>query len=189
MDKNNLIESEISSKEIIQAMKTNIYENNFKNNYQFISNDYLLNRPLLFSLIRKLSNKMCFKSQTYFLSVHYLDVLFSKNKKIDCNYKTLGLACLLLSAKYVENDPCIPNLPNFIKIYNMVVGTKNNISVTDLFYAEVLTCKMLGYKLNYFTIYDFDSFFFGHGIVKMEQLRELYNRNNSYYNNNLKLNQ
>ena len=85
----------------------------------------------------------------------------------------MGLACLLLSAKFIENDPFVPNLQNFIKVYNMVVGYRYIISVTDLFYAEVLTCKMLGYKLNYYTIYDFNSFFFGHGIIKMEQLRDL----------------
>ena len=79
----------------------------------------------------------------------------------DCNYKILGLACLLLAAKYVENDPCVPNLPSFIRVYNNIIGYKYIISVTDLFYAEVLACKMLSYKLNYYTIYDFDSFFSG----------------------------
>ena len=177
MDENHFYETEVSPKEILKIMKTNIYENNFKNTINYISSDYLLNRTYLFSLIRKISNKMGFKSQTYFLSIYYLDILFLKNKKIDCNYKTLGLACLLLSAKYIENDPRIPNLSAFIKAYNMVVGYKYFISVTDLFYAEVLTCKMLEYKLNYYTIYDFDSFFFGHGIIKMEQLRDLHNGN------------
>ena len=184
MDDNYLSETEISPKEIIKYMKTNIYNNHFKNSYQYISSDYILNRASLFSLIRKISNKMGFKSQTYFLSIYYLDILFSKNKKIECNYKTLGLACLLLSAKYIENDPYVPNLSSFIKVYNIVVGYKYIISVTDLFYAEVLTCKMLGYKLNYYTIYDFDSFFFGHGIIKMEQIRDLNNGNLAKNKNN-----
>ena len=143
MDENHLYEDEISPKEVLKLMKTNIYDNFFKNSYFFISTDYIISRPSLFSLIRKISNKMGFKSQTYFLSIYYLDILFLKNKKIDCNFKTLGLACLLLSAKYVENDPCVPNLATFIRVYNNVVGFKYIISVTDLFYAEVLTCKML----------------------------------------------
>ena len=175
MDENHFYETEVSPKEILKIMKTNIYKNNSKNMTNYISNDYILNRTSLFSLIRKISNKMGFKSQTYFLSIYYLDILFLKNKKIDCNYKTLGLACLLLSAKYIENDPRIPNLSTFIKAYNVVVGYKHFISVTDLFYAEVLTCKMIEYKLNYYTIYDFNSFFFGHGIIKMEQLRDINN--------------
>ena len=188
MAENHFYETEISPKEILKIMKTNIYENNFKNTINYISSDYLLNRTYLFSLIRKISNKMGFKSQTYFLSIYYLDILFLKNKKIDCNYKTLGLACLLLSAKYIENDPRIPNLSAFIKAYNMVVGYKYFISVTDLFYAEVLTCKMLEYKLNYYTIYDFDSFFFGHGIIKMEQLRDINNGNFNQNNNHFEIN-
>ena len=189
MDENHFYETEVSPIEILKIMKTNVYDNYFKNNYHFISSDYLLSRSLLFSLIRKISNKMCFKSQTYFLSIYYLDILFSKNKKIDCNYKILGLACLLLSEKYIENDPCVPNLSNFIKVYNNVVGYKYIISAADLFYAEVLTCKMLGYKLNYYTIYDFDSFFFGHGIIKIEQLRELNNGiYSNFLNNNFEIN-
>ena len=180
MDENQLYDAEVSPKEILRIMKTNVYNNYFKNSYHFISSEYLLSRSSLFSLIRKISNKLGFKSQTFFLSIYYLDILFSKNKKIDCNYKILGLACLLLSSKYVENDPCIPNLATFTKVYNNIVGYKYSISATDLFYAEVLTCKMLGYKLNYYTIYDFDSFFFGHGIIKIEQLREL---NNGIYSN------
>ena len=114
MEENHLYEIEISPKEIIKIMKSNIYDNFLKKSYHFISSDYLISRSSLFSLIRKISNRLGFKSQTYFLSIYYLDILFCKNKKIDCNYKILGLACLLLSAKYIENDPCVPNLANFI---------------------------------------------------------------------------
>lgn len=81
MDENHFYETEISPKEILKIMKTNIYENNFKNTINYISSDYLLNRTYLFSLIRKISNKMGFKSQTYFLSIYYLDILFLKIKK------------------------------------------------------------------------------------------------------------
>ena len=189
MEENHLYETEMPPKEILKIMKTNTYDNYVKNKYRFISNDYLLSRSSLFTLIRKISNKMGFKSQTYFLSIYYLDILFSKNKKIECNYKILGLACLLLSAKFTENDPTVPNLSSFIKVYNNIIGYKYSISVTDLFYAEVLACKMLEYKLNYYTIYDFDSFFFGHGIIKIEQLRELNNINyQNFVNSNFEIN-
>ena len=184
MEGNHLYEPEISPKDIIKIMKNNIYKNYFRNNYHLISSDYLLSRSSLFSLIRKISDKMGFKSQTYFLSIYYLDILFSKNKKIDCNFKTLGLACLLLSAKFVENESRFPNLSNFIRTYNNNVGYKDIISVSDLFYSEVLACKMLEYKLNYYSVYDFDSFFFGHGIVKINQLKELNNGKYTNLNNN-----
>lgn len=173
MELNCLYDIEVPPKEIFNLMKTNIYNNFSTNSFSSISKEYLSIRNDLFYLIKKISSKMGFKSQTYFLSVYYLDILFSQNKKIDCNHNILGLACLLLSAKYCENDPCVPELKYFIKIYNRLVGSKNSISVSDLFYSEVIACKMLNHKLNYYTIYDFNSFFFSHNILKDEQLDDI----------------
>ena len=180
MDENAIYQSEISPKEIIKQMKENIYCNLSDYNYHLINLDYLLYRPSIFSLIRKITNRIGFKSQTYFLSIYYLDILHIKKQKIDLDLKVLSLACLLLAAKYVENDENVPNLPIFVALFNSMVGYRDLISNKELFFAEVLTCKLLEYKLNYYTIYDFDSFFFGHGIIKIEQLKEL--------NNGVKLN-
>ena len=183
MDENKIYESEISPKEVITRMKLNIYNNYTNNSLLNINLDYILNRPSLFSLIHKISNYIGFKSQTYFLSVYYLDIIFSQNKNLPINidFKVLSLACLLLAAKYVENDQNVPNLPSFVMVFNLILKgrptlgykVKGMISEKELFYAEVVTCKLLKYKLNYFTTYDFDSFFFGHGIIKLEQLKEL----------------
>ena len=168
---------EISPKDIFDSMKKNIYNNFSSQSFSSISKEYLALRNGLFDLIRKISDKMGFKSQTYFLSIYYLDILFSQNKKADCNYNILGLACLLIASKYCENDPAVPELKYFIKIYNNIFGSKNSISVSDLFYSEVMACKILNHKLNYYTIYDFNSFFFIHNIVKWELVNELYNDN------------
>ena len=183
MELNCLYKIEISPKKIFHKMKKNIY-NNFSN-YSFlsISNEYLSLRKEVFSLIKKISYKMGFKSQTFFLSVYYLDILFSQSKKIDCNLNIMGLACLLLSAKYCENDPAVPELKHFIRIYNRIVGSKNSISVSDLFYSEVITCKMLNHKLNYYTVYDFNSFFFSHNILKPEQICEIEIKISNNHNN------
>ena len=175
MDENIIYESEVSPKEIIKQMKINIYNNFTSYNNTLINLDYLLYRPSIFSLIRKISNKIGFKSQTFFLSAYYLDILHLKYKKIDLDLKVISLACLLLAAKYAENDQNVPNLPVFVAIFNSIVGYRDLISNKELFFAEVLACKLLEYKLNYFTIYDFDSFFFGHGIIKIEQLKGLNN--------------
>ena len=181
MDENSIYDSEVSPKEIIKRMKLNIFQNVETNNNSLINIDYLLYRPSIFSLIKKISNKIGFKSQTYFLSIYYLDILHIKHQKIDLDLKVLSLACLLLAAKYVENDQNVPNLPYFVVIFNSLVEYRDIISIQDLIYAEVLTCKLLEYKLNYYTVYDFDSFFFGHGIIKIEQLKEL---NQGLVNNN-----
>ena len=178
MDENAICESEVSPKEIITQMKLNIFQNYSLSKNSLINLDYLLYRPSIFSLIHKISNRIGFKSQTYFLSIYYLDILHIKHQKIDINLKLLSLACLTLSAKYVENDKNVPNLPFFVAIFNSLVEYNNIISIEELIYAEVLACKLLEYKLNYYTIYDFDSFFFGHGIIKIEQLKDLNSNNN-----------
>ena len=180
MEANCYYNIEISPKDIFDSMKKNIYNNFSSNSFSFISREYLALRNDLFDLIKKISDKMGFKSQTYFLSIYYFDILFSQNKKTDCNYNILGLACLLIASKHCENDPAVPELKYFIKIYNNIIGSKNSISISDLFYSEVMACKMLNHKLNYYTVYDFNSFFFIHNIVKLEQLNDLYNDNDRY---------
>ena len=118
----------------------------------------------------------------YFLSIYFIDILFIDNKLskyLNNNFELLGLTCLNLAAKYLENDPTVPHLQYFIGAYNYVTKkSKNNkeysnIVFEDLYKSEVEICKLLNYKLNYFTIYDFDSFFFGHGILKIEQLIDI----------------
>ena len=53
--------------------------------------------------------------------------------------------------------------------------------MSDLKRTEVLVLKLLNYKLNYFTIYDFNSFLFGHGILKIEQLKDIERKNRTHY--------
>ena len=114
------------------------------------------------------------------------DILFSKRRRINCSLNTLGLASLCLSAKFCENDPIVPHLQYFIRIFNHIMGYKNIISMSDLKRTEVLVLKMLNYKLNYYTIYDFNSFLFGHGILKIEQLKDLERKKINLYQNRRK---
>ena len=164
--------TELSPKEIFNSMQKNIFD--FSQNINQKNTKYLYLRSKLLNLVRQISAKMFFKSQTYFLSIYYLDIIFSNNnKEIDLNYYKIALACLLLSAKYCENDPMVPALKYFIKIYNKIIGNKSAISVSDLFYSEVMAIKLLNHKLNYYTIYDFNSFFFNHNILTEEQLKSI----------------
>ena len=87
MDENAICESEVSPKEIITQMKLNIFQNYSLSKNSLINLDYLLYRPSIFSLIHKISNRIGFKSQTYFLSIYYLDILHIKHQKIDINLK------------------------------------------------------------------------------------------------------
>ena len=192
MELNCFYKTELSPKEIFNSMQKNIYD--FSPNSISMNSKYLKIRSKLLNLLRTISAKMCFKSQTYFLSIYYLDILFtnSKNKKIELNYNIMGLACLLLSAKNCENDPVVPELKYFTKIYNKIIGNKKAISVSDLFYSEVMAIKLLNHKLNFYTIYDFNSFFFNNNILTEEQLKFIDNNfqmenNFTFYNNNVSI--
>ena len=168
-------EMEIPCEEIMETMKKSIYNNFHNYSSSSINKDYISQRLSIFKILQKINMKMGFKSQTYFLSAYYLDILFMKKKKINMNLYKVGLAALCLSAKHCENDPIVPQLQYFVKIYNNVMRYKNIISMSDLMYGEVLLCKLLNYKLNYYSMYDFNAFFFCHGVLKLEQIKEIEN--------------
>ena len=110
---------EILPEEVVHIMNKSIYHNYlYFTSYSNINQKYLLTRASLFSLIQNIAYKMNFRSNTYFLSFYYLDLIFLNNKIPSIyhdNYELLGLSCLLLAAKYLENDPTVPHLPKFIE--------------------------------------------------------------------------
>jgi len=187
MNDRNYNEAGVSPKQIFEIMKINIFDNFYTYSYSSINKDYLYTRKTLFNILHKITKKLGFKSQTFFLCTLYLDMIFSIKKKININLNSLGLAALCLAAKYVENDPIVPHLQYFLKVYNYILGYKSLISISDLKYAEVMALKLLNYKLNYYTIYDFNSFLFGHGILKLEQIKEIEDtKPHIYYRNKRK---
>ena len=169
-----LYEMEVSPIEILSLMKDNIYNYNKKQSLMDIDKNYIVQRKFLISLIRKISRKIGFKSQTFFMAVNYLDIIFSKKSDIFYNYSLLAVGCLIISYKFCENVPLRPIFKYFVNLYNNEVKDDNyKITKEDLFKYEIIICKILDYKLNYYTIYDFNFFFFGNGIIKIEQLKKL----------------
>ena len=172
------INEEIPQSQNIRQMIDNMHKNFNPNSKHDICKEYIFQRKNIFHILHKIMTKMGFKSQVFFLSTHYLDIIFSskKNIKIKINIYALALACLCVSSKFLELDPLVPELYYFIRTYYNICGykIKNPISLQDLKYAEVLVLKILDYKLNYYTIYDFNSFFFVFGILKSQQ------KNNDY---------
>ena len=173
MKENKTNELEFSANEILKNMCRNTFNNFQTYDSSSINQNYLNLRNSIFNIIQKITMRFGFKSQTFFLTTYYLDIIFLKKKKININLYKLGLACLCLSSKFCENDPIVPQLQYFVKAYNGITGYKNFISMNELMHSEVIVCKILKYKLNYFTIYDFIAFFFCHGIFKFEQIREI----------------
>ncbi len=181
-----LYEMEVSPLDILNVMKDNIYNINENQNINNNNKNYIIKRKSLISLIYKISNKMGFKSQTFFLAVNYIDIIFAKGpNQLQYNYNILAVACLIVASKYCENVPLRPIFKYYIILYNNEIKDNNHkINKDILLKYEIIICKMLNYKLNYFTIYDFNFFFFGSGIIKIEQLKEIV-QDLSYTNNNV----
>ena len=168
-----LYEMEVSPLDILNLMKNNIY-NHEEQTIVNIDKTYTYQRKFLISLIHKISNKMGFKSQTFFLAVNYLDIIFIKSKEVLYNYNLLAVGCLIIASKFSENVPLRPIFKYFVHLYNNEIKDQNYIiTKDDLFKYEIIICKILNYKLNFYTIYDFNFFFFGNGIIKIEQLKEI----------------
>ena len=170
------LDIEVPSQKIFEKMKLNSFSNFQNYSNLSINKDYLSQRDSILKTIHNITIQLGYKSQTFFLSSHFLDIISLTNIKISENIFKLGLACLCLASKFCENDPNVPHLKFFVRIYNNIVGFKNIISTNNLLNAEVFVCKLLNYKLNYFTVYDFNTFFFSHGLLKFEQLEPIENK-------------
>ena len=179
MSSKNRLEQEIPPTEIFEQMLSNSHKKFNLYNDSMINKEYMYHRKNIFNMLHKITNKLGFKSQVFYLATHYLDIIFSSknNIKYKFNIYTIALACFCLSAKFCEIDPIVPELFYFIKVYYNIIGykIKNPISLQELKYAEVFVLKILNYKLNYYTIYDFNSFLFIYGILKSQQRNKNYN--------------
>ena len=179
----NELDMGVSIDEIFEKMKNNSL-NNFDNNTNLpINKEYQNLRNSIFDILYKISTQLGFDNQTFFLSAYYLDLILSKRKIKKNNMYKIGLACLCVSAKFCENDPLVPHFKHFIRAYNKIVDYKNITSTTILRNDEITVCKLLKYKLNYYTIFDYNIFFFTNGLLNNEHLIQIIN-NKSFNNSN-----
>ena len=160
---------------------------------------YFNRRKQLKSLMKLINSYIDFNSQTYFLALYYMDLIFTHKdlekiffshfslwhqyplQNIDLqmsNYVLLSLACLIIAAKFNENDSNIPTMSSFLRLLYEFSKKKYIFSLEYLYRAEVIVLKILKYKLNYYTIYHYLIFFFTHGIVlkKTIQRSKIYNK-------------
>ena len=184
MDQNNQYLIEIIPQEIFETMKYDIFTDQKSTDISSLDSEYIKKRKDIFDTIHKISNKLGFKSQTFFLAAYYNDLIILQNPKLTNQYYLLALGCLVISSKYSENDPVVPPLENFIYVFNKIKNEENCMNFNDLYKMEVQICKLLNYNLHYVTIYDFDFFFFNHGIIKKEQIRDVLKSNNDDNNEN-----
>ena len=160
-------------------------ENSFNNIY-FISirNDII-------TLLKKINSSFENSSSTYYLSLFYVDNIFNlpdfneylkkyykyeyQTKKI---YIILSVCCLIIATKFNENDPHFPGAYNFLGLCNKFTNNNYMIQINDLTEGEIIILKFLKYKLNYYSVYNFLVFFFGHGIIVDNFFEKCKNHNN-----------
>ena len=143
---------------------------------------YNENRQKIIQIIRMVNIALNNSSQTFFMCLYYMDLIFTNKNfedilKLFYEYKEsdlkrevkndnlvkISLACLIIATKYIENDPHVPNIISFINLCSHYSNNKYNFQVDELFKAEVIVLKFLEYKLNFYTIYHYFTFFFTHG--------------------------
>ena len=146
---------------------------------------YFCRRKHLKNLMKSINSFIDFNSQTYFLTLYYMDLIFT-HKDLEkifyshftlwyqyptpndlqmSNYVLLSLSCLIIAAKFNENDPQVPSMSSFIRLLYEFSKKKYIFNLESLFMSELVVLKILKYKLNYYTIYHYLIFFFTHGIV------------------------
>ena len=146
-------------------------------------NKYKEKRKDLLYLIRNVNRKLDFNSQTFFLSLLFMDKIFSlENLTIENvnDYYLYSLCCLIIASKFNENDPHIPDLNSYNKIFNEVSKFQYNFSRDEIRNGEVIILNLLKYKLNYYSIYHFLVFFFVHGIIFEFTFKKIKERNEKY---------
>ncbi len=198
--------SEIPPKTILSKMLKGNIDDNYINNNQSNKIDlniarnkiYFNRRRELKSLMKSINSHIDNNSQSLFLTLYYMDVIFthkdlekvffshfytwktfgSYNDIQMNNYVLLSLACLILASKFNENDPHVPTMSSYIRLLFEYSKKKYIFNLDSLYMAEVVVIKLLAYKLNYYTIYHYLIFFFTHGIVLKETIE---NANNYKY--------
>ena len=179
------LNNEISYIKIYQHMKKNCVNlskyfslNNSNDNIKF-------NVDLRNSLVKNLfilSKKLKFKSLTIFKSINYFDlILNSYSPKDERDYMRIALICFIISSKFWEKDPLIPNIIFFIRNFSEIIDNKYFFSCNEIRLFEIECLKILNYNLNICNKYDFLCFYFTQGIVYYENNKNIIDKIEKIY--------
>ena len=129
-----------------------------------VNQKYLSKRREIIKIIRAISTKLNFNSQTFFYSIYYMDIIFSRELTMQklSEFVLVGLNCLSIAAKFNENEPLVPEVKKFISVLSNLTRYRYRFSIDEMLQLEIYCLKMLNYKLNYYSVYHFLVFFFCH---------------------------
>lgn len=162
--------------------KTNLADNNYylPNGSSLSSNlakIYFSRRKYLKTLITTIHKIISLNSESYFLSLFLMDIIFLKENLVKQfydhfpmkmtdppkddiqikNYVLLSLVCLIISYKFTGKGSTIYQLNNIVNIIDHIAGEKLGFNARDLVVGEACVIKILKYKLN-FCVYSISLF-------------------------------
>jgi hypothetical protein len=70
---------------------------------------YIQRRKYLIEIIRLLNETLKFRSQTIYQAIYYMDIIHFKSHTIIPSFELIAICCLIIAAKFSENDPDIPD--------------------------------------------------------------------------------
>ena len=117
---------------------------------------YKEKRKYLIELMKKLKEKLKFRSQTLFLAIYYMDIIYSKpttdlNQLIN-SPELIAISTIQIAAKFDENDPDIPAINHFQTIFSKINDLSNFFTIDEIKKSEIECLISLDYKLNYFSV-------------------------------------
>ena len=137
--------------------------------------DYLLHRENVVRLINYLVHKLKFRSQTFYLATYLTDMVMmhldnlGNIEDFSISAELVAVSCLVLTVKFDEIDAVAPDL-NFFRTINYGSKSKFSCEPEEILHCELLSLKLLDYRLNYMTPYHFVNFLFANGIVFKDEV-------------------
>ena len=141
----------------------------FNNN----NSSFIYSRNECVKYIFSMNSSFHYKSLTAYKAIFYFDYIMNNNTIDKENIPIIALCCYILSVKFCENDPLIPNTIKFLELYKRVTKYKCIIPLCEIYKWEVFCINKLHYDLIKYTLYDFVYFYFVHGIVLSDDLKDL----------------
>jgi len=136
----------------------NNLNNNCIKNFNNFNRDYELKREEIIDFLFRIYKYLNLSDVTLFSTITILDKLFIGNKEnfFEENLYEIAMAALYLSSKF--NEINIPKKKDFLAAYYILNNKNYKNNFIDLY--EILILKILDYKLNYTSVYDYIMFFF-----------------------------
>ena len=167
-------------------------------NVSKITKIYFEKRKEIKNLLKNMNTGLDNNSSTYFLALLYADLIFQNysleeifpNENSTSRYNSssssqqkifplkhcllISVCCLIVASKFNEKDPHVPDLNSFIRIYNQNSKFYFIFSIDEFRNTEVKIIKLLKYKLNFYSLYQFITFFFANGILFEKNFSQSY---------------